>query len=250
MVSNNAQGFVAQIGCASHFGNRLNQVAEQIDVIVGVNMLQYCGNTLQTHTGIYGWLRQRLHGAVDLTVELHEDDVPDLNVTVTVFFCATRRATPDVIAMIVEDFGAWTAWTGIAHLPEVVRRVRCAFVIADANNTFARDTYFFFPDFIGFVVGFVNGNPQTLFRQVEPVFTGQQFPCVLDSIVFEIIAEAEVTQHFEEGVVTCGVTDVFQIVMFTARTHAALRGGCARIITLVETKEDILELVHPGVGKQ
>ncbi len=49
---------------------------------------------------------------------------------------------------------------------------------------------------------------------------------------------------------TRGVTDVFQIVVFTARTHATLRGGRARIITFVETKEDILELVHPGVGKQ
>jgi glycine/serine hydroxymethyltransferase len=68
--------------------------------------------------------------------------------------------------------------------------------------------------------------------------------------VFEVVAEAEVTQHFEEGVVTRGVTDVFQVVVFTTRTHATLRGGRAGIITLVETKEDILELVHPGVGKQ
>lgn len=68
--------------------------------------------------------------------------------------------------------------------------------------------------------------------------------------MFEIVTEAEVTQHFEEGVVTSGVTDVFQIVVFTTRTHTALRGRCAGIITLIETKENILELVHPGVGKQ
>jgi hypothetical protein len=73
---------------------------------------------------------------------------------------------------------------------------------------------------------------------------------MLDSVVFEIVAEAEIAQHLEEGVVTRSVTDVFQVVMFTARTHAALRGGCAGIITLVEAKENILELVHPGVGKQ
>jgi hypothetical protein len=68
--------------------------------------------------------------------------------------------------------------------------------------------------------------------------------------VFEVIAEAEVTQHFEESMVTCSVADVFQIIVFTARTYATLRSGCAGIITLVETKENILELVHPGVGKQ
>lgn len=38
--------------------------------------------------------------------------------------------------------------------------------------------------------------------------------------------------------------------MLTTRTYTTLRGGCAGIITLVEAKENILELVHPGVGKQ
>ena len=127
-----------------------------------------------------------------------------------------------MLAVIVEDLGARTARTGITHLPEVVRRVWRAFVITDANNTLARDPDFFFPDFVGFVIGFIDGNPQTLFRQVEPVFTGQQFPRVLNGIVFEVVAEAEVTQHFEERVVTRGVTDVFQVVVFTARTHATL----------------------------
>jgi hypothetical protein len=50
--------------------------------------------------------------------------------------------------------------------------------------------------------------------------------------------------------VTRGVTDVFQVVVFTTRTHTALCGRCTGIITLVEPKEDILELVHPGVSKQ
>ena len=127
-----------------------------------------------------------------------------------------------MVAVIVEDLGARTARTGVTHLPEVVRRVWRAFVITDANNTLARDTDLFFPDFVGFVIGFIDGNPQTLFRQLEPVFTGQQFPRVLNGIVFEVVAEAEVTQHFEEGVVTRGVTDVFQVVVFTARTHATL----------------------------
>src|SRR5690606_28217641 len=143
----------------------------------------------QAHTGINGRFWQRLHGAVGLTVELHEDDVPDLNVAIAVFFRAAWRTTPDVVAVIVEDLGGRTARAGVTHLPEVVRRVRCAFVVTDANNTFARDTDFFFPDFVGFVIGFIDGNPQTLFRQVEPVFTGQQFPRVLNSIMFEIVAE-------------------------------------------------------------
>lgn len=155
-----------------------------------------------------------------------------------------------MIAVVVEDLGARTAWTGITHLPEVVGRIGRTFIVANANNAFAWNTDFFFPDFIGFVVCFIDGHPQTLFRQGEPVFTGQQFPCILDGIVFKIVAEAEVAQHFEEGVVTRSVTDVFQVIVLTARAHAALGSGRAGIITLVEAKENILELIHPGVGKQ
>ncbi len=250
MVGDDAQGFVIQIGCASHFRHGSDQIAEQVDLIVRVNVLQHGRNTLQAHTGVHGRLRQRLHGAIGLAVELHKDDVPDLNVAIAVFVRAARRTAGDMRAVVEEDLGTGAARTGVAHLPEVIRSVGGAFVITNADDTFARDANLFFPDFVSFVVGFVDGYPQAIFRQVEPVFTGQQFPCVLDSIVFEIVAKAEVTQHFKEGVMARGVTDVFQIVVFTARTHAALRGGCAGIITLVETKENILELVHPGVGKQ
>ncbi len=48
-----------------------------------------------------------------------------------------------MVAVIVEDFGARAARTSVTHLPEVVRCVWRTFVIADANNTFARDPYFF-----------------------------------------------------------------------------------------------------------
>jgi len=50
--------------------------------------------------------------------------------------------------------------------------------------------------------------------------------------------------------VTRGVADVFQIVVFAAGAHAFLRSGRTGIGALVETEEHILELVHPGVGKQ
>ncbi|CCJ89598.1 hypothetical protein BN132_1526 [Cronobacter turicensis 564] len=250
MVSNNAQRFVAQIGRAGNVRHSLDKLLEQIDFVVRVNVLQHRGDTLKAHAGIHGRLRQRFHGAVSLTVKLHKHDVPDLNVAIAVFFRATRRAAPDVVAMIVENLGARAARAGIAHLPEVVGRVRRAFVIADTDNTFARDPDFFFPDFVSFVIGFVDGHPQAIFRQVKPLRAGQQLPGVLDSVMFEVVTEAEVAQHFEEGVVAGGVTDVFQVIVLTTGAHAALRGRRAGIITLVETKEYILELVHPGVGKQ
>ncbi|MNG70408.1 hypothetical protein D3C79_287930 [compost metagenome] len=222
MVGDNTQGFVIQINRAGHFRHCGNQLAEQIDFIVGVHMLQHRGNAFQAHTGIYRRFWQRQHSAVRLAVELHENDVPDLDVTIAILFRAAWRATPDVIAVIVEDLGARAAWAGIAHLPEVVGREGRALIVADTDNAFCRHANLFLPDVEGFVIGLIDGHPQPFFRQVKPVFTGQQFPRVADGIVFEIVAEAEVAQHFKERMVTRGITDVLQIVMLTARTHATL----------------------------
>jgi hypothetical protein len=45
-------------------------------------------------------------------LELHEDEVPDLDEPVAVFFRRAGRAAPDVIAMVIEDLGAGAAGTG------------------------------------------------------------------------------------------------------------------------------------------
>ena len=45
-------------------------------------------------------------------------------------------------------------------------------------------------------------------------------------------------------------TDVFQVVMLTAHAHNLLGRGGACIITLLKTKKQVLELVHPGVGEK
>ena len=86
VVSDDAQGLVAQIGGADNLGRFLDQRLEDVDFVVGVDTLHDGGDPLQTHAGIHGRTGQRLHGAVSLTVELHEDHVPDLDETVTILF--------------------------------------------------------------------------------------------------------------------------------------------------------------------
>ncbi len=68
--------------------------------------------------------------------------------------------------------------------------------------------------------------------------------------MLEVVAEAEVAQHFEEGVVTGGIADVFQVIAFTTGTDTTLGRGGAVVGTLLGAKEHILELVHTRVGKQ
>ena len=47
-----------------------------------------------------------------------------------------------------------------------------------------------------------------------------------------------------------GVADIFQVVVLAARPHAFLRGGGAGVVALLESEENVLELVHAGVGEQ
>ncbi|MNS83762.1 hypothetical protein D3C72_1175640 [compost metagenome] len=87
----------------------VDQGLEQIDVIVGVDALQHGGDTLQTHAGVDRLLGQFANDLVVLLLELHEDVVPDLDEAVAVLVRRTGRAAEDVVAVVVEDFGAGAA---------------------------------------------------------------------------------------------------------------------------------------------
>ena len=67
--------------------------------------------------------------------------------------------------------------------------------------------------------------------------------------MLEVIAEAEVAQHFEERVVTRRVADVFQVVVLSPRAHTALRGHRAHVFAFLFAQKTVCELVHAGVGK-
>lgn len=203
----------------------------------------------QIYIGIYRWFWQWFYCVIGLVVELYEDDVLDFNVVVVVFFWVFWRVFLNVVVVIVEDFGVWVVWISVIYLLEVVRCVWCIFVIVDVNNMFVWDFYFFFLDFVGFVVVFIDGNLQMFFWQGKLFFVGQQFLCKLNGIVFEIVVEVEVVQYFEEGMVMCGVIDVFQVVVFIICMYVVLGSGSVGIIMFVEFKEYIFELVYFGVGK-
>src|SRR5690606_8888130 len=114
--------------------------------VIGMHVLQHSRNTLQAHAGVHTRLGQRRHGAVGGTLELHEHQIPYFDIAVAVFFRRSGRATPNVSAVIVEDFRTRTTGAGIGHLPEVVRVVAYATLIADADDALFGHTNFRSPD--------------------------------------------------------------------------------------------------------
>ena len=250
VVGDHLQRSLAFIGAADGLGRSGQQVLEQIDLVVGIDVLQHGADALQAHAGVHRGRRQRVQHAIGSTVELHEHVVPDLDVAVAVFFRRTGWAAPDVLAVVEEDLGAGAARAGIAHGPEVVGGVGCALVVADADHALGGNADFLGPDVVGLVIGGVDGDPELLLGQVQPLVGGQKFPGVMDGIALEVVAEAEVAQHLEEGVVARGVADVFQVVVLAAGTHALLAGGGAGVGALFQAQEAVLELVHARVGEQ
>ena len=251
VVGNHFQAGNVHAECHAGFaGGGFEQVFKQIDFIVAVHMLHHGGHALQTHAGIHRGFGQRVHIARFVAVELHEYVVPDFDKAVAVFFGASRRATPDMLAVVVEDFGAGAAGAGVAHLPEVVGGVALAFVVADADDFFGGQADFVEPDVVGFIVFGINGGQQFFFGQVQPFGAGEEFPGEFDGVVFEIVAEREVAHHFKESVVAGGIADVFKVVVFAAGTHTFLCGGGAVVGAFVEAEEHVFKLVHAGVGEQ
>ncbi len=85
VVGDHAQRGGLQVGGAGDRCGSGDQAAEQVDVVVAVHALHHGGDALQAHAGIHRGLGQRRQLAVGGAVELHEDQIPDLDVAVAVF---------------------------------------------------------------------------------------------------------------------------------------------------------------------
>ena len=215
-------------------------VREQVDGVIVVRALQHRGDALEPHAGVDRRARQRHALAALLLLVLHEHQVPDLDEAVAVGLRRAGRAAGDVRAVVVEDFRAGAAGAGVAHRPEIVGA-------GDAQDLAVGQARDLLPQFEGVVVVDIDGDQQPLFRQA--VFLGDQRPGELDRALLEIVAEREVAEHLEEGVVARGVADIVEVVVLAAGAHAFLRGHGAAVGPLFEAGEDVLELHHAGIGE-
>ncbi len=81
-------------------------------------------------------------------------------------------------------------------------------------------------------------------------FLGDQGPGEFDRVFLEIVAEGEIPQHLEKGVVTRGVADIVEVVVLAAGTHAFLARRGAAVGALLSAGEDVLELHHARIGEE
>src|SRR5579863_4007158 len=120
------------------------------------------GDALEPHAGVDRGLRQRRQRAVGTALELHEHQIPYLDVTIALVVRRAGRAACDLGPMIVEDLAARPAGPGIPHGPEVGR-------FAEARETLRTDADVLQPDLLRLAIVLVHRTPQSCRIETERV---------------------------------------------------------------------------------
>ena len=217
-----------------------DQIAEGVGIVIVVHALHDRSDTLQPHAGVYRGFGQVAARAVRRLVELHEDEVPYLDEAIAILIGRAGRAAGDMLAVIVEYLAARAAGAGIAHRPEIVAG-------GDANDAIFGQARDLAPQVECLVIGVIDGGRQLVGGQAP--FLRQQRPCVEDRLLLEVVAEAEIAEHLEEGMMPRGVADIVEIIVLAACAHAFLAAGGARRWRGFEPGKDVLERHHPGVDE-
>ena len=221
-------------------GRGLDQRPHQVGVVVVVLALQHRPDPLQPHAGVDRRPRQRHAAAVLELLELHEDEVPDLDEPVAVLVRAPRRPARDALPVVVEDLRAGPARAGRPHHPEIVHG-------GDADDPLVRQPRHLLPEVRRHVVVVIDRDRQPVLRQ--PEVAGQKLPRQRDRPLLEIVPERKIPQHLEERMVPRRIAHVVEVVVLAPGPHALLAGRGAHVVALLDAGEDVLELHHAGVGE-
>ncbi len=166
---------------------------EEVALIVAPDPLKDRGHPLQAHAGVHRPFGQQHPGGVLGLVELHEDQIPDLDPPVTATFVLGGAVGPPARAAPTEvevDLTVVAARSGRAGLPPVVLQTGHA-VVGHAD--------LIGPDVERVAVVRVDRGPEPVGVQTEAL--GEQLPGHLDRALLEVVADRPVAQHLEEGVV-------------------------------------------------
>ena len=84
---------------------------------------------------------------------------------------------------------------------------------------------------------------------IQPENFDKIFPGHIDGLFLEVVAEGPVSEHLEHSVVVGIVPHLFKVVVLTAYSQALLRVGNTLPRWRFLTQNNVLELVHTGIGE-
>ena len=98
------------------------------------------------------------------------------------------------------------------------------------------------------VVGRVDRRRQALARHAH--VAGQELPGPVDRLALEVVAEAPVAEHLEEGVVARRAPDLLEVVVLAGDPQAALVVDGPGVAALLGPGQGVLERHHPRVDEE
>ena len=218
---------------------------EQIGVVVRASTLDHRYEPFKAHAGIYAWLREKRPGTVGGLVILHEHQVPHLQpaaAAVVQADAAVGQATgAGCCTPVVVQFTGGAAGTGVAHRPEIG-------LLAHAHDAVCRQADLVTPHLQRLLVVVEDRGHQQVAG--DSVDGREAVPGVVDRLALEIVAEREVAQHLEEGMVPRGRADLLQVVVLAADAHALLAAGGAHVGALLQSEERVLKGHHARVDEK
>ena len=240
-------GIVA-VAQASQLGGEQDVRQHQVSLVGRGLALLDRHQPLEAHAGVHPGGGQRRQLARRVAVELHEDQVPDLHPAVALagHAQALLLRAGQVFALQVVQLRAGAAGAGLAHGPKVVG-------LAQPQDPIRGEPDVAVPGIERLLVSghlalaLEDGGHKALGVQLQ--LTGQELPGVSDGLGLEVVAEGEVAQHLEEGVVPRRAAHVLQVIVFAADPQALLRAGGGLVAAALLAGEHVLELHHAGVGE-
>ncbi|RIH81193.1 hypothetical protein Mterra_03332 [Calidithermus terrae] len=235
---------------------QLDDPPDQGDELVGLvevgDALQHHRHPRQAHAGVDVGLGQGLEHPPVLAVVLREHQVPDLHEAVALAGLvvvgpgvAAEPGAAVVVDLRARPAGAVGAFGGGVLRPEVL-------VGAEAVQAALGQAHALGPVLEGLVVVLVDGDVDAVGLKAQPLGAGEELPGPLDGLLLEVVAEGEVAQHLEDGLVAVGAPHVLDV----AGAHRLLAGGHAVPLALVPREHRLLahevglERGHPGVDEQ
>ena len=162
-----------------------------------------------------------------------------LNCVKTRFQISTWPDVGVVVDFAARSANAVGALAGGVGGPEVL-------VLAHPLQPLRRQLHVLQPNVRRLVVVQVDRGREPVGVEAQPLLRGEEFPSPVDGLALEIVAEAEVAQHLEEGVVIGRAADVVDV----AGPQALLAGRGPGEFQLATAEEVVLELVHAGRGEE
>ncbi len=103
VIGNHPQGFFLEIRYLQSIGNRLDERLKQVNLVIGMDALKYCGNALEPHAGVHRRCGKRMELTFAVPIELHKHQVPDFDVAIKIIIGTAGWSPGYIGTMIIED---------------------------------------------------------------------------------------------------------------------------------------------------